>query len=176
MEVITRFGGREVLPLGILVTVILLLFMRRYIQAAGFLIANAGGYLLVIILKMAIQRERPLTEYTSVEVAGYSYPSGHAMMASIFYGMLAYFLIRAVDLEAGFSLSVSPCCHHDNRIQPYLWAFTTSAMCQICRRPVLAEVCITGLRFMYKDSSRCRILKKQTHHHNNSLSSVDHGK
>ncbi|VFU18501.1 conserved membrane hypothetical protein [anaerobic digester metagenome] len=97
MEVITRFGGREVLPLGILVTVILLLFMRRYIQAAGFLIANAGGYLLVIILKMTIQRERPLTEYTSVEVAGYSYPSGHAMMAAIFYGMLAYFLIRAVD-------------------------------------------------------------------------------
>ncbi len=97
MVVVTQFGGRNVLPLGTVAVIGLFLAMRRYVLAAGFLIANAGGYLLVVILKMTIQRERPFTEYTHLEVAGFSYPSGHAMMAVIFYGMLAYFIIRAVQ-------------------------------------------------------------------------------
>lgn len=97
MVAVTRFGGRDVLPLGAVAAIGLFLAMRRYILAAGFLIANAGGYLLVIILKATFQRERPFTEYAHLEVRGFSYPSGHAMMAVIFYGMLAYFLIRAVD-------------------------------------------------------------------------------
>jgi undecaprenyl-diphosphatase len=97
MIVVTQFGGRSVLPLGTMVTAGLFLAMRRYILAAGFFIANAGGYLLVVILKMTIQRERPFAEYTHLEVAGFSYPSGHAMMAVIFYGMLAYFLTRTVQ-------------------------------------------------------------------------------
>ncbi len=97
MVVVTQFGGRNVLPLGTVAVMGLSLAMKRYVLAAGFLIANAGGYLLVVILKMTIQRERPFTEYTHLEVAGFSYPSGHAMMAVIFYGMLAYFLIRAVQ-------------------------------------------------------------------------------
>lgn len=99
MGSVTLFGGGHVLTPVVPGVVVVLLWARKNVLAAGFLIANAGGSLLVIVLKAVIRRERPLMEYTRFDAAGFSYPSGHAMMAVIFYGMLAYLLIRTVQTE-----------------------------------------------------------------------------
>jgi len=99
MGFVTLLGGGHVLTPMVLGVSAVLLWARKYILAAGFLIANAGGSLLVVVLKVVIRRDRPFMEYTRFDAAGFSYPSGHAMMAVIFYGMLAYLLIRAVHME-----------------------------------------------------------------------------
>ncbi|MBA4495598.1 phosphatase PAP2 family protein [Paenactinomyces guangxiensis] len=49
----------------------------------------AGAWLLNITLKSLIQRPRPNLQHL-IEVDGYSYPSGHAMVAAAFYGMIGY--------------------------------------------------------------------------------------
>ncbi len=51
----------------------------------------AGGWLLNTVLKHAFQRTRPDIQHL-IEVGGYSFPSGHAMISTAFYGMLGYLL------------------------------------------------------------------------------------
>ena len=41
------------------------------------------------ILKLIFQRERPIG-YRLLEIGGYSFPSGHAMASTAFYGLLIY--------------------------------------------------------------------------------------
>ena len=70
-----------------------LLFRRRHVVDAGLLvIVVAGTELLNTILKLAFHRQRPQVSFVHLDT--YSYPSGHAMMATAFYGAVAYLLCR----------------------------------------------------------------------------------
>lgn len=59
-----------------------------------FLIANGGGLAFNLLLKVLLQRDRPESN-PDIGAVGYSLPSGHAMGAMIFYGFLAYLIIRS---------------------------------------------------------------------------------
>ncbi len=59
-----------------------------------FLIVNAGGLGFNLFLKHVLQRQRPSIN-PDIGAVGYSLPSGHAMGAMIFYGFLAYLIIRS---------------------------------------------------------------------------------
>lgn len=54
-------------------------------------ISLAGGWVLNVALKVLFHRPRPDIHHL-VEAEGYSFPSGHAMVATAFYGMLGYLL------------------------------------------------------------------------------------
>lgn len=47
-------------------------------------------------IKDFYQRERPLID-PSIDAEGFSFPSGHAMMGIIFYGMLLYFILKELE-------------------------------------------------------------------------------
>ncbi len=66
----------------------LLAFARRreFLIAAAVL---AGGAVLHLLLKAAIQRPRPAGAWLAA-AHGYSFPSGHTVGAVLFYGLLAY--------------------------------------------------------------------------------------
>jgi undecaprenyl-diphosphatase len=51
-----------------------------------------GAWLLNSGLKDLIKRDRPSAEAWLVEVDSFSFPSGHAMVSILFYGLLAYLL------------------------------------------------------------------------------------
>jgi membrane protein DedA with SNARE-associated domain/membrane-associated phospholipid phosphatase len=72
----------------------LLLGMRRqWVALGGWIAAFAGGSLLSQILKLVIQRPRPPYAETFLTHYSWSFPSGHAMVSLIGYGMLAYLLV-----------------------------------------------------------------------------------
>lgn len=54
-------------------------------------VSLAGGWLLNTVLKEVFHRTRPDIEHL-VAAGGYSFPSGHAMIATAFYGMLGYLI------------------------------------------------------------------------------------
>lgn len=56
-----------------------------------FLWANGGGAVLNPLLKLCFQRERPSAE-GGFDAIGSSLPSGHAMAAVIFYGLVSWWL------------------------------------------------------------------------------------
>lgn len=57
------------------------------------------------ILKMIFQRERP--HMRIIEISGYSFPSGHAMIGMCFYGFLAYLILRNSNSQWIKTISVS---------------------------------------------------------------------
>jgi membrane protein DedA with SNARE-associated domain/membrane-associated phospholipid phosphatase len=93
MTVFTRVAGTVVITAGSFVIMIYFLFKKRFDYLIAYISAILGGSILVLLLKVAIHRRRP-AETSLIAVGGWSFPSGHAMMSVIFYGMLLYFTVR----------------------------------------------------------------------------------
>lgn len=60
------------------------------------LVAVPGGMLLNVALKHIFQRARPSLEDPLLTLSTYSFPSGHTAAATVFYGLLACYLVRRV--------------------------------------------------------------------------------
>jgi membrane-associated phospholipid phosphatase len=83
--------GSPAVSLGVAAVVCVLLFRARRIADAAFLpLVLGGAELLNLVLKLAFHRVRP--EAGVVQLDTYSYPSGHAMVATATYGAFAYLL------------------------------------------------------------------------------------
>lgn len=60
------------------------------------LVAVPGGILLNVALKHVFRRARPSLEDPLLTLSTYSFPSGHTAAATVFYGLLACYLVRRV--------------------------------------------------------------------------------
>lgn len=85
------------LPYAVLVAVafVVLACLKRWREAAGLAVCLAGGAFLNFVLKHLFERSRP-DLFRVTEAAGYSFPSGHAMVSLCFYGMLAFLIARNI--------------------------------------------------------------------------------
>lgn len=85
---VTRFGNGEI------VIAIALLFLLIRKKLAFFCLINIIlNNLLNNGLKLLVMRIRP-NILRLIEINGYSFPSGHAMISMAFYGLLIYFVYR----------------------------------------------------------------------------------
>lgn len=89
---ITLFGSQVVFVLTLIVAAYYL-YRRLWLHLAVWLAALAGGELLNLGLKQYFSRPRPVFADPLVVEAFYSFPSGHAMLSMIAYGLLAYFVV-----------------------------------------------------------------------------------
>ena len=89
---ITQLGG--VIGLIVIATILSIAIRNKKI---GILIwINLGlSALLNQILKNIVQRPRP-TEYRIIDESGYSFPSGHSMVSTAFYGFLIYLIYKKI--------------------------------------------------------------------------------
>jgi membrane protein DedA with SNARE-associated domain/membrane-associated phospholipid phosphatase len=96
MIILTQFGGWKVITVGSLVIMAYLLLKRRIDYLVSYVVAILGGNLLFLILKMVIHRMRPISEASLIGAKGWSFPSGHAAMSLIFYGIVTYCIVRSI--------------------------------------------------------------------------------
>lgn len=95
MKIVSFIGSAYfIIPLMAIVLV------YNYIRKKAFeskilLMSTAGSWILNFLLKQVFQRTRPL-QYFLVEQGGYSYPSGHTMVATSFYFAIAYIITRNI--------------------------------------------------------------------------------
>jgi len=61
------------------------------------LVAMPGGMLLNVALKHIFRRARPSFDEPLLTLTTYSFPSGHTAAATVFYGLLACYLLRRVQ-------------------------------------------------------------------------------
>jgi membrane protein DedA with SNARE-associated domain/membrane-associated phospholipid phosphatase len=94
MKIITRFGGGLIILIGSIFSVIYFFLHRKFADLVIYLATIIGGSVLVLVLKNAIHRPRPVVLVPLLHVQGWSFPSGHALMSVIFWGIITYFLIR----------------------------------------------------------------------------------
>lgn len=100
MELVTRFGS--VLVLSAFFLIALALFWRG---AQGNAAKQLGATMLLAImlenaLKFSLQRARPEPFFGLVAPESYSFPSGHMLFATSFYGALALILLRSLRSNA----------------------------------------------------------------------------
>lgn len=90
--IITNLGSAY-LEIGLMFVVgaFLLFRLKHTWETVLLAISLSGAWLLNTILKGLFQRARPDIVHL-VKAGGYSFPSGHAMVATAFYGVIGYLL------------------------------------------------------------------------------------
>jgi len=92
---ITSLGGISVLGLFALIVVLFLLSQRKRLSSLLLILGLAGGVMLSEGLKAVFERDRPPQALQAVETINASFPSGHALLATVFYLSVAVMLTRA---------------------------------------------------------------------------------
>lgn len=82
---LTALGGISVLLLFTLLAVSYLLLQRHRGAALRLVLGLIGAVALSEGLKSVFERERPPVAYQAVETLNASFPSGHALLATVFY-------------------------------------------------------------------------------------------
>jgi membrane-associated phospholipid phosphatase len=96
LSTVTQLGGATVLLAITVVAALALLLRRRVAHAALMAAALAGGEGLNMALKAAFERPRPGFSDPLATAAGFSFPSGHAMVSLTVYGALAFLVATRV--------------------------------------------------------------------------------
>lgn len=92
---ITSLGGLSVLILFALVATGFLLFQKKPWSALMLAVSLGGGLLLSEVMKGVFERDRPPELFRAVETINASFPSGHALLSTVFYLTLGVMLERA---------------------------------------------------------------------------------
>jgi membrane protein DedA with SNARE-associated domain/membrane-associated phospholipid phosphatase len=107
MLVLTQLGAAPFLASASVALIAFFLGRRRLDYLFGYLAGIAGGSALAYLLKEVVHRVRPLTDTLIGGAYRLSFPSGHAMMSMLFYGMIVYFTAREMrSWRAGVFLSL----------------------------------------------------------------------
>ena len=92
MVAITELGDAAVL-LPLIVAALAWFVARRLWLSAAYWVGAVGvAQLLAQVIKLALHRPRPTPLYAGAEA--FSFPSGHAVMSAVVYGLLAWLLLR----------------------------------------------------------------------------------
>ena len=97
MFVVTELAGSATITALTLATAFLLVWMRRWHWLLTLVLVVPGGALLNELLKLTFQRARPKLDNPVLALTGYSFPSGHTMIATLMYGFLAVLIFQAVQ-------------------------------------------------------------------------------
>ena len=93
MFAITALGSTLVVSSIAVAFGIYFISRRRFHWLTAFMSSVFGGMLLNRLLKYAFHRPRPFFDNPLLTLTGYSFPSGHTMMATVLYGVTAAYLI-----------------------------------------------------------------------------------
>ena len=91
-KVITNFGGAYCL---IIISILSLIYIKDKKIALAVPLNLIIITILNSILKNIVERPRPIG-YRLIDETGYSFPSGHSMVSSAFYGLIIYFIWKNV--------------------------------------------------------------------------------
>lgn len=92
VKIITQFGSAIVLISICILSIALIKNKKIGLLMSGNLICITA---LNVLLKNIIQRPRPIG-YRLISESGYSFPSGHSMVSTAFYGLIIYFILKNV--------------------------------------------------------------------------------
>lgn len=97
---LTSLGGVSMLISLSILVILLLLLKRDRIAGLMFAVTMFSSWTIMHSLKILFMRPRPSGEHL-VYAAGYSFPSGHAMLSLVFYGFLVYLVYPRISRTAG---------------------------------------------------------------------------
>jgi undecaprenyl-diphosphatase len=91
MKVVTRFASATFLQIAYATLVVFYLLLKNWKRAVEIAIIGIGGFVVNYIMKLSFERVRPPNPLID-RLQNFSFPSGHATSAFIFYGLLTYLI------------------------------------------------------------------------------------
>ncbi len=92
-RILTYFGSSVLLFAS---AILMLIFVKNKKVGFGLLGGLAGASLLNLLIKYTVRRPRPTMPMVIKEI-GYSFPSAHAMLSFVFFGLLIYFVLKNIN-------------------------------------------------------------------------------
>lgn len=89
MKVVTHFASATFLQIAYGVLVLSYLIIKNWKRAVEIAVIGLGGFVINYFMKLSFRRVRPPDPLID-RLENFSFPSGHATSAFIFYGLLAY--------------------------------------------------------------------------------------
>jgi len=96
-QLITLLGSASVVTVVATATAFLLVRKQRWFSLLAVVLVVAGGAVLNVLLKNIFHRGRPAFDNPIVVLTSYSFPSGHAMSATVLYGILGVLVAQASE-------------------------------------------------------------------------------
>lgn len=97
---VTNLGSRHFLvPFAIFAAIVLGFLYKHWLPPILFIGGTLITYNLNGMIKNIINRERPMIA-VEVNAVGHSFPSGHAMISMVCYGLLGYFIARSIKSKS----------------------------------------------------------------------------
>jgi membrane-associated phospholipid phosphatase len=96
LRAFTEFGSSEWIAAVLFFLVAFFIWKRWWPSLVTLIVAVPGGMLLNELLKILVQRQRPLLAGPFVDWSGYSFASGHTIGATLLYGQLLLFVLPVV--------------------------------------------------------------------------------
>lgn len=93
MKSVTFLGDAKFVIATLAVILFFLTLVKKYVYSTALVLATVGVFITSLLFKDIFSRPRPQGHQLVIE-NGFSFPSGHAIIAIALYGMLAYFLIK----------------------------------------------------------------------------------
>ena len=108
---ITKLGSKTfLLPATIVMVLVFWIWYKNFRPAFLFGFGVLGTHLLNKLIKVLVKRERPSISVL-LDAVGYSFPSGHAMVSIVFFGLVAYFIsIRCNSKKMRISIRIISGC------------------------------------------------------------------
>lgn len=91
---LTWLGDTKLVAVAALVVALLLAVRRQWRLFIPWCVGMGGMVASGHVVKHFVQRARPLDGHGFITETGFSFPSGHATGCMVFYGLLAYLLLR----------------------------------------------------------------------------------
>jgi membrane-associated phospholipid phosphatase len=102
---ITDLGGSHTVWLVTAAAALFLVAFRHWRGAIALLVAVASTQLVVDVLKVAVERQRP--DHALTETNGFSFPSAHSATSMAVYAMLTLLAARAVSGRLRVAIAVA---------------------------------------------------------------------
>lgn len=104
---ITKLGNTKFVMLFTIIMFVLLWFKNKKKSLSLVFISSVAGVSFINqLLKVIVKRVRPDVNRL-IEIGGYSFPSGHAMVSMVLYGLVAYIIYKMVKIKSLRNILIS---------------------------------------------------------------------
>ena len=90
----TYLGNWQVIAGLAVIAIVILGFLRKKKEMIFLITILIRGVIIRTFAKLLFHRERPDASFSLILENGYAFPSGHAVISMIFYGMVGYFIYK----------------------------------------------------------------------------------
>lgn len=91
---VTELGSQSfVIPFTVVMIVLFAIVFRDWLPPTVFGLGVLGSHILNTLIKRLVARERPSIS-ALLNAEGHSFPSGHAMVSMVCYGLIAFLLVK----------------------------------------------------------------------------------